>query len=113
MTKILIVDISHHQPSSKIDWVRAAKEVALMIIRVQYGSTTIDREYKKHVANCKTNGIPFAHYAYALFTSVEDAVTEANDLLKRADKDAKLLVVDVEEQTTRKKMICCQLHRHL
>ena len=100
MSKTRIIDISHHQLSSKIDWNNAAKEVALFIIRVQYGSTTIDREYKKHVANCKKHRIPFGHYAYALFNSVEDAKAEAKVFLDRIDKDATFLVVDVEEKTT-------------
>jgi GH25 family lysozyme M1 (1,4-beta-N-acetylmuramidase) len=99
MTKSLIVDISHHQPSSKINWVKAAEEVALMIIRVQYGSTTLDKEYKKHVENCKKHGIPFAHYAYGCFVSVQDAKVEARDFLKRMDKDAKFLVLDTENDT--------------
>lgn len=99
----MIIDISHHQPSHKIDWEKASKEVSFFIIRVQYGSTSIDREYKKHVANCKKYGIPFGHYAYARFVSVEDAKVEAKDFLDRMDKDAKFLVVDVEEQTTREK----------
>lgn len=105
MAKNLIVDISHHQPSNRINWAKAAKEVALMIIRVQYGSTTIDREYKKHVANCKKHGIPFAHYAYARFVSVADAKVEARDFLARIDKDARFLVLDVEELTTPKSEI--------
>ncbi|CEG26022.1 GH25 family lysozyme [Bacillus sp. B-jedd] len=95
----LIVDISHWQPTNKINWARAALEVALFIIRVQYGSLKHDREYKNHVANAKKHGIPFGHYAYALFRDVEDAKREARDFLARADKDAKFLVVDVEEQT--------------
>lgn len=99
MMKKLIVDISHHQPSSKINWAQAAKEVDLMITRVQYGSTTVDKEYKNHVANCKKHNIPFGHYAYARFVSVADAKVEANDFLSRIDKGAKFLVVDVEEQT--------------
>lgn len=94
-----IIDISHHQPSSAIDWARAAKEVDLMIIRVQYGSKTIDREYKNHVANCKKYGIPFGHYAYGHYVSVKDAIIEANDFLSRIDKDAKFLALDVEDDT--------------
>ena len=105
MTKNLIIDISHHQPSNRIDWAHAAKEVALMIIRVQYGSLTIDREYKKHVANCKKYGIPYAHYAYARFVNVNDAKVEAKDFLDRIDKEAKFLVLDVEELTTPKNQI--------
>jgi LysM repeat protein len=99
MTKNLIVDISHHQPSNKIDWAQAAKEVSLFIIRVQYGSTTIDREYKNHVANCKKYGISFAHYAYGCYVSVNDAKVEANDFIKRMDKEAKFLVLDIEQDT--------------
>ncbi|MGM9986147.1 MAG: GH25 family lysozyme [Bacillaceae bacterium] len=102
MSKGLIVDISHHQPSAKIDWKKATESVALMIIRVQYGSETIDREYKNHVANCKKFYIPFGHYAYSLFKNVEDAKVEAENFIKRADKDAKFLVLDVEELTTAK-----------
>lgn len=98
-----IVDISHHQPNNKFNWTAFAKNVDLLIIRVQYGSTTIDREYKKHVASAKAHGIPFGHYAYARFVSVEDAKQEAKDFLARADKEAKFLVVDVEEQTTKTK----------
>jgi len=99
MSKTLIVDISHHQPSNKIDWEKAAKEVALFIIRVQYGSRTIDREYKNHVENCKKYGIPFAHYAYGCFVSVDDAKIEAIDFLKRIDQEAKFLVLDTENDT--------------
>ncbi|PAD67036.1 hypothetical protein CHH83_20945 [Bacillus sp. 7586-K] len=99
MSKSLIVDISHHQPSNKIDWEKAAREVAFFIIRVQYGSSTIDREYKNHVANCKKYGIPFGHYAYGRFVSVEDAKVEAKDFLDRIDKDAKFLVLDTENDT--------------
>lgn len=103
MTKKLIVDISHHQPNSKINWEQAAKEVALFVIRTQYGTSTIDREYKKHVASCKQYGIPFGHYIYTLFKDKNNAIREAKDFLSRCDKDAKFLVVDVEVQTTKTK----------
>ncbi|MEZ2715439.1 LysM peptidoglycan-binding domain-containing protein [Niallia circulans] len=94
-----IIDISHHQPSAQIDWAKAAKEVDLVIIRVQYGSALIDREYKNHVANAKKYGIPFGHYAYGRFVSVEDAKVEARDFLNRIDKSAKFLVLDTEDDT--------------
>lgn len=96
-----IIDISHHQPSKSIDWAKAAKEVELVIIRVQYGSSLIDREYKNHVANAKKYGIPFGHYAYGHFVSVEDAIVEAKDFLERIDKDAKFLVLDTEDDTVK------------
>lgn len=94
-----IIDISKHQ--GVIDFAKLKNEVDLVIIRVQYGSRKIDRRYKEYVAECKKYGIPFGHYAYARFVSVEDAKVEAKDFLQRADKDAKFLVVDVEEVTTK------------
>lgn len=92
-----IADLSHHQGT--IDFSKASKELDLAIIRVQYGSTTIDSKYKEYVAGCKKFNIPFGHYAYARFVSVEDAKKEATNFLARIDKEAKFLVVDVEEQT--------------
>lgn len=95
----IIFDISHHQVSSKIDWVKLGKQADFGIIRVQYGSSTIDREYKNHVANAKKVGIPFGHYAYGRYVSVEDAKVEARDFLSRIDKEAKFLALDVEKDT--------------
>lgn|GEM_PF-913940 len=94
-----ITDISHHQPCNLINWKQFSKDVDLAIIRVQYGSKVIDREYKKHVAKCKEYGVPFGHYAYGCFISVADARIEARDFLNRIDKEAKFLILDVEDDT--------------
>ena len=94
-----ILDLSHHQLASNFDWKKVAAAVSGLIIRVQYGSTTIDRQYKAHVTSAKANKIPFGHYAYGLFTSVQDAVKESNNLLYRMDKAAKFLMLDVEKYT--------------
>lgn len=93
-----IGDFSHH---NDIDFSKAKDELDLAIIRVQYGSTTIDRKYKQFVADCKKYGIPFGHYAYCRFVSINDAIVEADDFIERADPDALFLVADVEEQTCR------------
>lgn len=99
-----IVDFSHHQ--GDVDF-KAAKAdgLELAILRVQYGSSTIDTRYKEYVTACKTYKIPFGHYAYARFVSVDDAIKEAKDFIFRVDKQAKFLVVDVEELTTPKDQI--------
>lgn len=94
-----ILDVSHHNPSSSFNWSQTAKDIDLLIIRVQYGSSTIDHEYKNHVANAKKFNIPFGHYAYGLFVSVADAKKEAQDFLNRMDKSAKFVVLDVEKDT--------------
>ncbi len=94
-----IADLSQYQGT--IDFTKAKTELDLAIIRVQSGSSTIDRKYKEYVAGCKANKIPFGHYAYTKFVSVNDAVTEARDFLARSDKGAEFLVVDVEQITVR------------
>ncbi|MEF7637971.1 GH25 family lysozyme [Bacillus thuringiensis] len=92
-----IADISYY--NGTINWAEASKELELAIIRVQYGSNKIDPKYKEYVKGCKTYDVPFGHYAYGCYTSVQDAIVEANDFMARADKDAKFLVLDVEDDT--------------
>lgn len=99
MAKTKIADFSHHQ--GVVDWSKAKDDLALAIIRVQYGTGLVDRQYKSYIAGCKKYGIPFGHYAYALFKDVAGARAEAKTFLERADDDASFLVVDVEEMTTR------------
>jgi len=98
MTK-KIADLSYHQ--GNINFALAKEELDLAIIRVQYGTGFVDPKYKEYVAECKEHGIPFGHYAYALYKDVAGAIAEAKAFLQRADKDAEFLVVDVEEQTCR------------
>ncbi len=98
MTK-KIADLSYHQ--GNVNFALAKEELDLAIIRVQYGTGFIDPKFKTYVAECKEHGIPFGHYAYALYKDVAGAIEEAKAFLNRADKDAEFLVVDVEEQTCR------------
>jgi phage minor structural protein len=93
-----IADISKWQGS--IDWSKASKDLDLAIIRVQYGSLTIDSKYKEYVAGAKQYKVPFGHYAYAQYLNVNDAIQEAKDFWARSDKSAQFYVVDVEEVTT-------------
>ncbi|WP_042345491.1 GH25 family lysozyme [Bacillus massiliigorillae] len=92
-----IADISHHQ--GVINWVKASQELELVIIRTKYGSNLTDRYYKANVAGVRANKIPYGLYHYAQFVSVSDAIKEAQDFLATATKEARFLVLDVEEQT--------------
>ncbi|MEH7209919.1 GH25 family lysozyme [Priestia megaterium] len=100
MAKTKIADLSHHQGT--IDWNKAKDELALAIIRVQYGIGLIDRQYKNYVAGCKQYGIPFGHYDYCRFKTVAEAQKEAQYFIDRADPDACFFVADVEEVITSK-----------
>src|SRR5579875_756660 len=82
-----------------IDFCKAKNELELAVLRVQCGSTIIDKNYQSYVAGCKQYNIPFGTYAYAKFVSVSDARQEAKDCFSRMDKSSLFVVVDVEEQT--------------
>lgn len=92
-----ISDLSFYQ--GDIDFTQAKKDLELAILRVQYGSKVEDSKHKEYEQKCKDNNIPFGSYAYARFVTISDAKQEATDFLSRIDKEAKFLVVDVEEQT--------------
>lgn len=93
----MIIDVSHHQ--GDIDWNAAAKVVDLAILRIQDGSSVVDRKYKRNAAECKRLGIPFGQYAFCRFVSIADAKKEAQDFWARGDKAAAFWVADVEVKT--------------
>lgn len=93
-----IVDISHHQKSAKINWPEFAKHVDMLIIRVQYGSLSKDKEYDNHTANAIKYGIPFYTYAFPRFVSVEDARIEARDAVKRQHPKSLGMAIDIEPE---------------
>src|SRR5690606_21882416 len=95
-----IIDISHHQVPSKIDYDKLAKEVDLVIIRTQYGSKTIDRHYKTHHAEFKKRGVPTAAYAWVRGINIADMEKEATDFWNRTkDFNPTFWFLDVEEKS--------------
>lgn len=95
-----IADISEFQ--GNIDWKRAAKQLDLAIIRVQYGSeqnTDYKLDDKVSVNNnqARQNNVPFANYAYSRFTSAENTADAARSFYAHADKNAKFYVLDDEQ----------------
>lgn len=92
-----IVDISKW--NANINWEVAAPQLELAICRVQYCSNVVDELYNQHVSNLEARGIAHAAYAYGCYVSINDAIVEVNDFLKRVNKNAKFLVLDVEDDT--------------
>ena len=92
-----IIDISYYQGT--IDWSIAQNYVDLAIIRTSYSTTLVDEQYQNYVAGCKTYGIPFGHYHYSTFQTMEQAVAEADFFVSLIDSEAKFLVLDVEDAT--------------
>lgn len=96
----MIIDISHHQVPSKINYDKLAKQVDFAIVRTQYGSKTIDRHYKTHHRELRKRGIPTAAYAWVRGVSITDMQREATDFYNRTqDLNPTFWFLDVEEKS--------------
>ena len=95
-----IVDLSHHQPSAQINYSVFCAQLELAIIRVQYGSKQIDREYKNHIAKMKQYAVPYGVYAWTRGRNIAEMQNEARLFYQRAkDQNPDFYVLDVEEKT--------------
>lgn len=95
-----IVDLSHWQVPSKIDYDVFAKQLDHAIIRTQYGSATIDKYYKTHHAELQKRGVPTAAYAWVRGVNIADMEKEAVDFYNRTkDFNPTFWWLDVEEES--------------
>lgn len=95
-----IVDLSHHQVPSKINYDKFAKQLDFAIIRTQYGSKTIDKYYKTHHAELRKRGVPTAAYAWVRGVSERDMEVEATDFYNRTKElNPTFWFLDVEEKS--------------
>lgn len=96
----MIIDISHHQVPSKINYDKLAKQVKFVIIRTQYGSRTIDRHFKTHHREFQKRRIPTACYAWVRGVNIKDMEIEATDFFNRTKEfNPTFWFLDVEEQS--------------
>ena len=94
MAKTKIADISHYQ--GKIDWRKAATELAFCILRASVGVNN-DKKYAEYARGCKENGIPYGTYHYLKATDFDAAINEAEIFFRAATQGAPLFyVVDCE-----------------
>mgnify|MGYP001432913291 CR=1 FL=1 len=95
-----IVDLSHHQVPSEIDYDKFAKQLDWAIIRTQYGSKLIDRHYKTHHAELRKRDVPTAAYAWVRGINIKDMEIEATDFYNRTkDLNPTFWFLDVEEES--------------
>ena len=95
-----IVDLSHHQKPSDINYDKFAKQLDFAIIRTQYGSKIIDKYYKTHHAELRKRGVPTAACAWVRGVSVSDMEVEATDFYNRTkDINPTFWFLDVEEES--------------
>ncbi|NLI69115.1 MAG: LysM peptidoglycan-binding domain-containing protein [Bacilli bacterium] len=96
----MIIDVSHHQPPSKIDYDMLANQVKFVIIRTQYGSNVIDRHYKTHHREFQKRGIPTAAYAFVRGKTIADMKKEAELFYERTKPfQPTFWFLDVEERS--------------
>lgn len=96
----MIIDISHHQVPSKINYDELARQLTLVIIRTQYGSRLIDKHYKTHHRELQKRSVPAAAYAWVRGISVEDMRKEARDFYNRTKEfNPTFWFLDVEEES--------------
>lgn len=80
MTQIKGIDVSHWQ--GNIDWKKVANDgVKFAFIKASEGSNYVDAKFKTNVEGANATGIKTGAYHYAKFSSVPEAIKEANHFL--------------------------------
>ena len=77
------IDVSHHQ--GQIDWDIVAKHIDFAILRVGYGmdlQAQDDRQWAANAQACTRLKIPFGVYIYSHATNEEQALSEAQHVLR-------------------------------
>lgn len=81
--RIFGIDISKH--NGIIDWATVKKHVDFAILRVGYGDNIASQDdtmWATNVAACEKNGIPYGVYIYSYATSVDQAKSEADHVIR-------------------------------
>ena len=78
-----LIDVSKHQ--GKIDWSKVKNHIDGAIIRCGYGNnmkSQDDVQFKANVEGCLKYGIPFGVYLYSYAKTIEEAIDEAEHVLR-------------------------------
>ena len=76
------IDVS--QWNGTIDWAQVkAAGIDFAILRIGYGSSSVDDEFADNVRGCKANDIPFGVYVYCYAWDAASARSEANGTVTR------------------------------
>lgn len=77
------IDVSHHQ--GVINWDKVKSQIDYAILSVGYGDnipTQDDEQFHRNAKECVRLGLPFGVYIYSYATSLEQAKSEANHVLR-------------------------------
>lgn len=94
------IDVSAHQ--GNIDWDKVkASGIEFAIIRICYGQNSVDVKAIRNIEECIRVGIPFGVYTYSYALNVNNAINEANLVIKTLapykDKIKFPVIIDMED----------------
>ncbi|MFD2728653.1 glycoside hydrolase family 25 protein [Enterococcus camelliae] len=108
----MIIDISEWQVPATINYSMLAKQVQVVIVRVQYGKDYEDRAYKQHLQMFQSLGIPCAVYAWVRGKTIQEMKEEACIFYQRAQAfQPAFWWLDVEEQSMLDMRAGCERYR--
>lgn len=94
-----IIDISSYQKD--IDWDKVSKEIDGVIVRIGFGSNTLDNKLEKNIKEIKRLKIPYGIYLYSYAENKFEALKEAEftkNIIKKYDLNPTLGVYyDIEQ----------------
>ena len=94
------IDVSEWQGIINWDKVKAAG-IEFAIIRIAYGQKKVDDKAIRNIEECIRVGIPFGVYNYSYALNVENAINEANLVIKTLapykDKISFPVIIDMED----------------
>lgn len=75
------IDVSAHQGNINWDAVKASG-IEFAIIRISYGQSAVDSKVIRNIEECIRVGMPFGVYVYSYALNVNNAINEANLVIK-------------------------------
>lgn len=75
------IDVSVHQGNINWDAVKASG-IEFAIIRISYGQSSVDSKAIRNIEECIRVGMPFGVYVYSYALNVNNAINEANLVIK-------------------------------
>ena len=94
------IDVSAHQGNINWDAVKASG-IDFAIIRISYGQNSVDSKAIRNIEECIRVGMPFGVYTYSYALNINNAINEANLVIKTLapykDKVKFPVIIDMED----------------
>lgn len=109
------IDVSKYQ--GNIDWDTVANSIDFAIIRCGYGDDQTDQDdekWNRNVEACERLGIPYGVYIYSYALTDEQALSEAQHVIRLLSGHSPTLPVylDLEDSGTTGTLTCASILRH-